>query len=384
MQRQLRRMAISDRGNHRGVQLRSPGFGLRASNGGSHKTRAPAISTSRAVHFAADRVATVSSCHRGLSFNSLCDFHDCDEQSRMNGLSTAKMWLVKLSALTILMDALAEETWHSIVDSRSLDVDFGELAASQHNLLAIARLADTASLNLKLVRVSQNDEKRIGADWEFWLRLQTGQALGYSIQAKKAYIDSSGAYEYRALGHPGELRGEFQYDTLIRHAAKHQSIPMHVFYNGWTPPNGIPFAIPPNFEQYGCSAVSTHVVRNVRSATRRKGMNRVSNYASASMPWSDLFRLSPAMTPATPAAQAAMQSGPRSASSSLPSVDAISLTQSDLLDLASRMSERASHGTQFSLASKLPDYVTNGLNSQGGRLPIDNHLPRFAVVLTES
>jgi len=232
------------------------------------------------------------------------------------------------------MDTLAESTWHSIVEARELEVDFGEVTATHINLLSIKRFARTARFPLTVEPVSQNVEKRLGADWEFWLLLKSGLALGYSIQAKKVYVDRSGAYEYRELGHGGERAGEKQYDTLIRHAQRYGSIPIHLFYNGWLPSNLIHLSPPATSEQYGCAAVSTYVVRDTRAASKGKGMNRASHYASASFPWSDLFRLSPPNS-----ARGSAADGVSTRSSTPARGDAISTTEADLLDLVGRMSE---------------------------------------------
>ena len=288
------------------------------------------------------------------------------------------MLLMKLTALTHLMDAQAEFIWHTTVEARELEADFGEVTATQINLMSIQRLARAAHIPLRVQRISQNVEKRFGADWEFWIVLKSGLTLGYSIQAKKAYLDASGSFEYRELGHRGERAGERQYDTLIRHSLKYGSIPIHVFYNGWLPSNRIPFTPPAPSEQYGCAAVSTYVVRDTRAASMGKGMNRVSHYALASFPWSDLFRLSPSVPAGVSASDGANPSPTASARG-----DAISTTQADLLDLAGRMSELTSHGTQFSLSPALPDYILQSRDLPVDALPIDNLLPQFAVVLTE-
>lgn len=292
--------------------------------------------------------------------------------------SAAKIYPVKLTALTDLMDSLAESTWHSIVEARELEVDFGEVTATHINLLSIKRLARAAGLPLSVEPVSQNVEKRLGADWEFWLLLKSGLALGYSIQAKKVCEDKNGSYEYRELGQGGERPGEKQYDTLIRHAQKYGSIPIHVFYNGWLPSNRIPLSPPATPEQYGCAAVSTYIARDTRAASKGKGMNRASHYASASFPWSDLFRLSSPK----PAGRSAAN-GVDTPAAIPPRDDAIKTDEAHLLNLAERMSELASPGVQFSVAQGLPDYILRARELTPGALPLDDLLPQFAVVLTE-
>lgn len=164
---------------------------------------------------------------------------------------------------------------------------------------------------------------------------------------------------------------------MIRRSEKYGSVPIHVFYNGWLPSNHIPFPPPAPPEQYGCAAVSTYVVRDTRAASKGNGMNRASHYAPASIPWSDLFRLSAPIPPSRSNGISSQTEAPARG-------DAISTTQSDLIDLAARMSQMAPHGRQFSLSPSLPDYISQSRDLPDGALPIDKLLPQFAVVLDES
>lgn len=84
---------------------------------------------------------------------------------------SARIVFVKLTALTDLMDAQAEFTWHALIEARELEADFGEVTATQINLMAIQRLVRATGLPLRVQRISQNVEKRVGADWEFWIVL---------------------------------------------------------------------------------------------------------------------------------------------------------------------------------------------------------------------
>lgn len=201
--------------------------------------------------------------------------------------------------------------------------------------------------------------------------------LGYSIQAKKAYFDNTGFYEYRELGQGGELAGERQYDTLIRHSSTYGSIPVHIFYNGWVPSKQIAFAASAPFAHYGCAAVSTYVVRDIRARSKGNGLNRASHYAPVSYPWSDLFRLP---TPHTSGSLSVGATGPSGATRR---GDAITTSETDLVGLARWMSEIAGHGIQFSPTRALPDYVLQTSDLSVAKLPKDSRLPQFAVVLSE-
>ncbi|WP_280387741.1 DUF6615 family protein [Nocardia wallacei] len=77
-------------------------------------------------------------------------------------------------------------------------------------------------------RLTPAHEKRLGADWEWWIGSPTDGWLCLRIQAKRIYDVG-----YRALDHPGEQDGHYQYDTLIDSCQDPYTLPYHVFYNGW-------------------------------------------------------------------------------------------------------------------------------------------------------
>ncbi len=196
-----------------------------------------------------------------------------------------------LTPVTDLMDELSRSTWASLVDAHDLDVDWGEVTITHTILLALKRLVREQSLPVLVERVRAHDEKASGADLELWVQSASGNAVGFSIQAKRVYLGRKKP-EYQALGHKGAGPQEKQYDTLIRHAAKNGTLPFHLFYNGWAlPRTDIAFPSGRDTELFGCAAVRTSEVRRIRKANVRRGMNEVSRFAKISMPWSDLLRL---------------------------------------------------------------------------------------------
>lgn len=197
-----------------------------------------------------------------------------------------------LEPLADLVDDLSRATWQSIVDAYALDLDWGEVTITHTNLLAMKRLARQRHLPVEVRRVRTHEERASGADLEIWIQSETGKTAGFSIQAKRVYLGPE-PLEYQALGHEGQRPNERQYDTLIRHAQDQGTVPLHLFYNGWTLPRAdLAFA---GIEQelYGCSIVPTVEVRRIRDEYHRQGMNRVERYVGASSPWSGLFRLGP-------------------------------------------------------------------------------------------
>lgn len=297
-----------------------------------------------------------------------------------------------LDGLSNLMDSLAVDTWSAIEDVYVLGVDYGEVTATHVNLRAIRKFAVATGFPLEVKRVTSREERRVGADWEFWLVLKSGAALGYSIQAKRVY-ERDGRYHYSELGHRGERPGEKQYDTLIRHAKAHGSHPVHVLYNGWPLPNAW-FRFPTKPQQfYGCAAISTHQLRSVRVRNGRRGVNDAAHYAPYSFPWSDLFRLDPVAPddgeshkgggPDGAATDPTKPRGPDGPGDSIVPPRP-NFTREDLEELSARASRRAGLLTPLPLADGLPKYV---LEPDFGYSERSDHgvtdLPEFAVVMYE-
>jgi hypothetical protein len=276
-----------------------------------------------------------------------------------------------LGPLVRLMDRLACATWRTLSDAVELGMDWGEVTTTHTNLLAIARQVRSTGLTLHIERITQSRERSLGADWEFWLQLATGEALGLSIQAKRIYLDG-GVLNYSALGHPGERANEKQYDTLIRHARVQGSHPFHVFYNT-SPLAGASVIFPGPWDQplFGCAALSTYEVRRIRNTFMRKGVNRASRYAAKSMPWSDLFRVNGS----SPGAPGGDDPAP-TATTRLPPAE---LTRAGLERLSARLSDSGTSGAT-SLRDGLPDYIALEPTASAADLPNSPELPEFALI----
>lgn len=299
--------------------------------------------------------------------------------------------MVSVKPLVDEMDALARATWWSLVDARRLDTDWGEVTATHTNLLAIARLARDTGITLRIERISQRRERSVGADWEFWVVLDDGRSLGMSIQAKRVYETKKGRLEYTDLGHRGERRNERQYDTLIRHAEKYQTHPIHVFYNGW--PHGLDKVFPAgrDDEEYGCASVSTYDVRQIRNSRFGYGANQVANYVDYSFPWSDLFRVPSTAPSAKPSgARPPDDGGP---GQGVPPNGHTPINRSgeskDLLPVnfdargLESLSERLKHPDRHQavgLRDGLPEYINRALQGKPS-VQRSTSLPEFAVVL---
>lgn len=327
------------------------------------------------------------------------------------------MTFMDTSRLCAVMDDLARRTWKDVIQAREWGLHRGEVTITETLLLALKVYERQAGLGfaLSIVPTSQATERRSGADFEIWLQIGPHSYFAYSIQAKKAALSKTkGSHEkgsYNTLGHeghpspaavPNARKGApFQYDTLIAHAAQNQTIPIHLFYNGWqTAPAGVFLGSnPPADELYGCAVIPTPKVKAIREAKPRSN-NQISAYAPDLQPWSTLFR-QPA--PGSGSGTGPFGGGPGSGPSvgrprswppgrSLRSEPSDRSTSHELgapIDTRNR-SDLAGLGASFGrdggYPERLPAYLTHAIEvSEEGRgeLPDDPTLPRFAMLLRD-
>ena len=308
---------------------------------------------------------------------------------------------MRLDDLTDLMDELSRQTWFNLTMARQLDMRMGEVTISETNLLALARLIEDKGLPVELI-ATRADESTTGVDFEIWLVARNARFFGYSIQAK--VIDVRNAkFTYPKLGH--KAGATYQYELLETHALDVGSHPVHLFYNGWA--NRSPGApgFPAGFdtELFGCAAVMTSVVHDVRDATTKPhgGTTRASvqaaDYLSTAVPWSELFKR------LDPPARAPKPSGPSDGTdvvlSSLPPYRdgaggvlvtpgpsgpprrPIDVNGRDLNALEKRLAVLSGEHFEPRRPSKLPDYVTQARGKARKQLPKNSDLPLFALVI---
>lgn len=207
-----------------------------------------------------------------------------------------------LTALCSYMDRLARWTWKRLEHARSLDARFGEVAITESLLFQLKQFGSRPGLGYQICikQTSQQTEKHSGADFEFWLEVESERYFGYSIQAKRVDTDRLSYSSLSQSGDPALSTGAvdpekpYQYDTLLAHAQRYRSTAMHLLYNGWSGQEDgfttpVAFEIPPDEKVYGCAIVPTALLKIVREAGRRP-TNRVNAYAGVAEPWSTLFR----------------------------------------------------------------------------------------------
>lgn len=208
------------------------------------------------------------------------------------------------------MDNLAKETWNDLSDSDARGMKWREDSFTDRNLLELSRLHSEVVVR----KLTQSDEKNVGADWEWWVGAdETGVGwVCIKIQAKRVH-----GRAYTKLHHHGP--GDRQHDTLIGNCdPTRREYPFHVFYNGWqderfdgddllaldasaevigtkmgedVPNDWIYAHLDPT--PWGCAAMSSERVRDVYKASSERRVRGGATYAPLylrhSIPWRELF-----------------------------------------------------------------------------------------------
>jgi hypothetical protein len=273
-----------------------------------------------------------------------------------------------LEPLVTQMDELARSTWRRLEESQAQRMPLGENTLTDINLLDLKTLVSKAGLPLRIVPITQNAEARIGADFEFWLRLETGEYFGYSIQAKKV-VKGLKHLTYPQLKEPGFPPDRFQYDTLLDHAVSYGTIAVHVFYNGWQLTRAALHQEKPDPGVYGCAAVCTIDMKRLREAGGKRNCNKATRFAEVSMPWSDLFRVPPTGRP-----RSGGSGGPDVRPPVMPTLESVTTLAQSLI--------RPDWGDQMPRFDReLPLYVQRALAQPGEQLPDTPEWPRFVVLI---
>ncbi|MDT0179882.1 hypothetical protein Q9S36_06610 [Microbacterium sp. ARD31] len=279
------------------------------------------------------------------------------------------------------MDQQSLLTWRILSVASSLKQPFPEPSITSWALLSLAHFADSAGLPISIKQISAVQENKLGADFEFFVRLHDGNFFALSMQAKRVHLAQRHPV-YTELGHPGLAPGTFQYDTLIDHSSQIGSIPIHVLYNGWRRRDPyLPFAHldDEDRELFGCAAISTHKLRSIREGrgpAAKSNTNKLMHFVDFVFPWSDLFRLEQRSGSATNNAPNAVTSLPPTPSS--PRLRGGFGVEEDFSKLAAYLTDSDLQGAASGIISSLPRYVDRAPSDDP---PNDPHLPAFALVL---
>lgn len=193
------------------------------------------------------------------------------------------------------MDRLSKATWERVMIGDFAGLKFREDSITDELLFTLMRKHP----QLAVRRLNQNEEKKAGADWEWWIGSQRLGWFRLKIQAKRVH-----GTKYKELDHRGdvEVGHEFQYQTLIAGCQEESTYPFHVFFNGW-PPNRFVESFrsdherrcgPLDQELWGCAVMSSHCVMDLHLGSRGAQWSQrssVPRYMPASLPWSRLFTM---------------------------------------------------------------------------------------------
>lgn len=203
-----------------------------------------------------------------------------------------------MTSLRNMMDDLAKTTMERMVAGDARGIRLREDTITESNLLDL----HLRFPGLGVYRYNQNEERTVGADWEWFIGSDWAGWFALRIQAKRA--DSG---QYRQLGHEGHGDDDYQYDTLINSCAKAitgepkvKYFAHYVFFNGieswpdgavWSGcPNGWPIGecSHAKLSDFGCSTAPAELVKEIHGGREIEG-RRLSAHMSAHVPWSWLF-----------------------------------------------------------------------------------------------
>ncbi|MGE2767134.1 DUF6615 family protein [Rhodococcus sp. 1.20] len=191
------------------------------------------------------------------------------------------------------MDEMSVQTWRRVLVGDAAGLKFREDSITDQNLFELMERHPQLSVK----RFTQNKEKEVGADWEWWIGSNNLGWFRLRIQAKRVHRAS-----YAELDHLGFEDGEYQYETLIRESSNcDATYPFHVFYNGWRDGR---FKVSFDSDHadrcgkldqslWGCSVMSSHAVKKLHLGTSGSDQWRkrssVPRYIPELLPWSRLF-----------------------------------------------------------------------------------------------
>ncbi|TNE56836.1 MAG: hypothetical protein EP341_04475 [Sphingomonadales bacterium] len=171
--------------------------------------------------------------------------------------------------------SLAGWAWNRQNDAKKHGLSLQEETLTEMLLLRLAKECGPLGLHVKMFTRPQ--EKRNGADWEWFVR-GSGCAVGYRVQAKRLY--SSGPLKGQYGGH--NPTGT-QTDKLIKMAGT-SCVPLYVFYNHSSSSvfdgRGAVGFRGPSF--WGCSYANAKSVKAVNS-------RKPSDLIKVMHPWHELF-----------------------------------------------------------------------------------------------
>lgn len=156
------------------------------------------------------------------------------------------------TAAVRILERLASETWHRLVDAHRHGFSIGEETITDLNLLEIAKSGNPC---FRTRQVSKKMESKIGADWVWWIGNKRCGWIQYAVQAKKLDPVSR---SYRAFRKP-----KGQLSALEGFCRRARAIPLYCLYNGDVSKPPMLSRHESRCEQYGCTIVNFERVKTV-------------------------------------------------------------------------------------------------------------------------
>lgn len=163
------------------------------------------------------------------------------------------------------LDALAIETWDKVSRGPLSGLEFREDSITDHNLFQLQRHS-----GLKIYKFRPHEERRSGADWEWWLGSLSEGWLAFRIQAKKLSRGLYPGLRYRPA-REDRLQCELLLEGVEEDARGRALFAYYCFYNGWNESFGWPDQVPPprdfpdlsDIRVFGCALAPAHQVLTV-------------------------------------------------------------------------------------------------------------------------
>ncbi len=178
----------------------------------------------------------------------------------------------------LALEQLAEATWDRLRLARDLGVRFGEETLTDLILLELKRALPD---QMQIAQMTNVEEARSGADWEWWIRRQH-HWVRYVVQAKRLNLRND---RYTGLTH--RIGSQYQFDVLRGYALRNGAMPIYCLYNFSSTVNagqlwhcGLSF----NPKQLGCSVAAVETVDAAAHTWGGKTFDSLHTPAST-LPW---------------------------------------------------------------------------------------------------
>lgn len=184
-----------------------------------------------------------------------------------------------MTALQMILEDLARDTWNRLHDASDLSIRFGEETITDLLLLDLRRMKPLVA---EFIQTNKSQESVSGTDFEWWLGSDRIGWIRFAVQAKKL--------DFRSMryGFTHKVNGTFQIDLLERFAKANGATPIYCLYNR---PNDLDDSkhwhccqTPFERDQMGCTITPSSVVRETLSIHGSKNFDYI-HQNRRTIPW---------------------------------------------------------------------------------------------------